>query len=982
MIYFNFQGVYPYADTYVENESQSQEKIKEDEQENLVVGELENDIDVVDVDSGVTNKEGDEEVYEYYYVYYDEDGNIVNKNQTPAAAPAIKDKVQEIPLSSVELVKQTNENVIPSSNDEKPGDTPTIYAQIQNLESQEDSQKGAETEKEEEGLSIFGIPIPKIPLPILSFGLTPAFSHGLLPIGRKGDPSSTEDDVIRTKKRPVNTRYKQKPQSIPEQLIPDLTRGPDSILDPIWVEGLEKAASAAVGSRTYFDKDSANSNIEDRLKEKASANAGVHQTLHHQRPFRNPQTSKGQSKAYGYLRPQNPIIPLNNVNFGGIQYTAPKRNGNNGNIPAIKFDHPLPSIQSISIQSQSDTLPISLSPSLKRQTAFLSPHNEKKYVYHDKNGNVNGVYQGGGIKVTDRYQSEAGFVPIFNPDVGDPVYMKQGQKQNDIKQSAFPGIEATLRNEPLESQNALQNEMGPVQHKFSNIKGGKNVSSYGLTYPQQPKKEFALSGGIPLNVPYSSSGQFGSNEQFPKQQYYEPHHHAIPIPLVLRPTKIPPRLTTPPPVVWGQSSFDLDDMEEDKLNDYVYDEFVDDNKDRNKFLERENFGINLNSLRENSRSTTIKQVIEEINVPSSTTERQVPTLSVEEVLPTEYSSESSTVIKSDPIEIINNDLEDTSTEREHRTGLSLLPNEIQPLDVAKDGEGESGGDYEYEYYYEYYEDDNSNTTSNKDDYKEEIGDQEAQPSEISEQVSNEDVVSLQNILNLIDGKTKTTHQVASTVHSLMLEDIKEREMSMLKEKISGEQQMNKPPMAPPKFRATLPPPIRTSTFLPYESNYLDNRRSTVTVDYNRQNSGTNDDIYNVREERDGQASRGKTEGDPQIVRSKGDSGVANKGSIFDSFPKGRSSGDPSRLPTPDASGPSPFHPDQMDPISAVENRKDQNNEVKWYYSNYNSDNINPYISPSRANTARDSSSSSFIKPSFNQFTLLSVFTVLHFFLTQ
>jgi hypothetical protein len=37
-------------------------------------------------------------------------------------------------------------------------------------------------------MTIFGIPIPKIPFPILSFGLAPALSHGLLPIGRKGDP--------------------------------------------------------------------------------------------------------------------------------------------------------------------------------------------------------------------------------------------------------------------------------------------------------------------------------------------------------------------------------------------------------------------------------------------------------------------------------------------------------------------------------------------------------------------------------------------------------------------------------------------------------------------------------------------------------------------------------------------------------------------------------------------------------------------------
>ena len=225
--------MYPYTDTYVANEP---ELLGDNENaENIQNDKRDKDVDIVDVDS---DSKGDgEEVYEYYYVYYDEDGNIVNKNQTPATLPVIKDKVQEIPLTPIESVKQSNKNQIPSSNDEKPGDTPTIYAQIQNINEHEEKEE--EPEKEEEGLSIFGIPIPKIPLPILSFGLTPAFSHGLLPIGRKGDPSSTEDDVIRTRKRPINTRYKQKQPDIPQQLIPDLTRGPDNILDPIWVKGLQ-----------------------------------------------------------------------------------------------------------------------------------------------------------------------------------------------------------------------------------------------------------------------------------------------------------------------------------------------------------------------------------------------------------------------------------------------------------------------------------------------------------------------------------------------------------------------------------------------------------------------------------------------------------------------------------------------------------------------------------------------------------------------
>ena len=85
----------------------------------------------------------------------------------------MRDKVAEIQL--------------PSETDQT-GDTPTMYAGIKNMTKHEEDadDDGEKADEKEEGLSIFGIPIPKIPLPILSFGLTPAISHGLLPIGRYG----------------------------------------------------------------------------------------------------------------------------------------------------------------------------------------------------------------------------------------------------------------------------------------------------------------------------------------------------------------------------------------------------------------------------------------------------------------------------------------------------------------------------------------------------------------------------------------------------------------------------------------------------------------------------------------------------------------------------------------------------------------------------------------------------------------------------
>ena len=958
------------------------------------------DVDIVDIDSD-TKTNGDE-VYEYYYVYYDEDGNIVSKNQTPAALPVIKDKVQEIPLSPVKLDTKNN---IPSSNDEKPGDTPTIYAQIQDLDEHEDTKKGGEdSEKEEEGLSIFGIPIPKIPLPILSFGLMPAMSHGLLPIGRKGDPSSTEEDVIRTRKRPVNTRYKQKDPSVAQQLIPDLTRGPDSILDPIWVEGIENAASVVDPTQTYLNKDDGNTylsqdevnaylaqddaknNIEHRLTQNGKDKLAIYHTSHQQRPFGRPHVKKGHTKAYGYLRPQNPIIPLTNTDDENMHYTIPKHRIRNGNLPALKFDHPVPSIQSVSSQTQSGNVPISLSPSLKRQQVFPPSHsvpgNGHKYVYAPEG---NQMFKNGGIKITDRWQTEAGFVPIFNPDLGDPIYMQDAQKQDDKIPSAFPGIDATLRNKPPVRQPNFNDDKNQVKPILSNIDKAQASADQGMKSTLQAHTDFETAHGIHLNVPYSSNGKYSSQEPFLRQQYYNKDHQATPIPLVLRPTKIPPRLNTPPPVVWGQSSFNLDSIKEDLLNkEYSYNEYPDGEVYTDDGIDYENYS-NSATARENSRSTTIKQVGEEVRVQSSTTERYIPTLSVEEVLPTEDLSKISLDFDSRTTEMVDNNLEDTSTEREHRTGAAMLPNEeVAENNVGKDGEKEP--EYEYEYYYEYYEDDNQTKSDYENKETEEISqDQIAENSEISEQVSNEDVVSLQNILNLIDGKTKTTHQIASTVHSLMVEDVEEREMALLKGKIKGEHQIKKPPFVsssmnkvPPKFRATLPPPIRTSTFVPYDNNYLDNQRSTVTVDYNLQKGSSKDGNYNIRAERDGQSEITLSEGEHQMVRSKGNSGISSKDVYLNLQPKGRSSNDQVRLQTPDASGASPFHPDQMDPVSAVENRNDKNNEVKWYYSNYNSENIDPYISPSRANRAAGSTISSISHPYFKHFSLFTVLTLVNF----
>ena len=89
-------------------------------------------------------------------------------------------------------------------------------------------------------MSIFGIPIPKIPFPILSFGLAPTtLSHGLLPIGRKGDPSADSEAEETNNRRKTSQ---------------EITRGPDNV-DPIWLETLINGAKYLINNNNGDDKE-------------------------------------------------------------------------------------------------------------------------------------------------------------------------------------------------------------------------------------------------------------------------------------------------------------------------------------------------------------------------------------------------------------------------------------------------------------------------------------------------------------------------------------------------------------------------------------------------------------------------------------------------------------------------------------------------------------------------------------------------------
>ena len=83
---------------------------------------------------------------------------------------------------------------------------------------------------------------------ILYVGLSPTtFSHGLLPIGRKGDPSASADSNLASG---GNGNRRKTQQNLPNS---EITRGPDTI-DPVWLESLVNGGfNAAKAYFRYFD---------------------------------------------------------------------------------------------------------------------------------------------------------------------------------------------------------------------------------------------------------------------------------------------------------------------------------------------------------------------------------------------------------------------------------------------------------------------------------------------------------------------------------------------------------------------------------------------------------------------------------------------------------------------------------------------------------------------------------------------------------
>ncbi len=700
--------IYPYPDPGTEANVVIQEQLDEDSVS----------VAADTTDAAASDGDGDVE-YEYYYVYYDEDGNVVANGSggsavanlvnasSDASAPAEKvtQKIHDIPVAKPAVTAAV----------EKPGDTPTIYAEIKNPNSEAEKADEA-TQDQDQGLTIFGIPIPKIPIS-LSFGLAPALSTGLLPlpsIGRKGDSIGGPDETVNT-----NSYHKQlKPQKSSHS-SDEITRGPDA-LDPVWVETGLKAASSLLPQLANVFSGGKDSSESEKSEEASST--------------RDQDEDAYKQKIYNYEHPVNPVIPLNKdrrQNQG--QHGEIRRKGEyypKGFLPAIKFDHPIP--LEIGISGETVHRP---GPLLARYPVFPPPAEkapEKHQHYHnyqnakEKGG---GSYVGNGGSPRD---SVNGFIPLFRPHSQDPNY-KAAQKQHEQPRqqqqqaSAFPGIDATLNLPPgfrTPTQLSSNDRLYPppvVMEKQPSIKFSSPSSTSDIeegTTMSSTTSVAINAVGIPIDaVPSGDSPMPVLSRPNDQQQDVDKDRPGL--------------LSSLPSITNLFHSRDPDEAVTDDSStaEYNYDYYYSGGEQESKPKEYEESNDNNGDILEFLKELGQKQ-------QEFTSERTVPTLHVEEVIPTTTSkSTTSTTEKEIPL---------TTTTAEIEIAHRGTPKEVTAIDKGDDDEGKGSGQDdadeaelstegeveettlvsvtdddsaknkpEYEYHYEYYydEDEEEATTT-------------------------------------------------------------------------------------------------------------------------------------------------------------------------------------------------------------------------------------------------------------------------------
>jgi len=684
-------------------------QLEEEDEANQVV-DLVNEVIDSEIESAVettTEAASDDEeyMYEYVYYYYDEDG--VNGTVVDIKPANSLTKIQNISAEAVNI----HTNI---------GDTPTIYAGSTNhsdIEKVDNAEEGA-------GLSIFGIPIPSIPIS-LSFGLAPAISQvfsngGLIPLGRKGEASQEKHSIG------------ERPSSVADQ-----TRGPDTQV-PVWVDQFKQIDFKKVAAL-----------FPDAISNKKQETEEVVRNHH---------------EHYGYEEPRNPIIPLSgelqddprSSGYFPLNAQTPKGYFPNAeeDMPILKFDHPIHPIMPPSLPirpPQSQDRASNFYQQKANQRPIKTESFQPMFIPNNRDGNV---------RIPQNYDNNL---------LNRPAVIKQ-------KQSAFPGIDATIRNQYLEK---------PTDRTPPSLDFDDTAPDTEYEYYESPVYETQYE--YPNNPPYEAIPEFAEDYDYlPNNQF------------IARST-IAPNIDKP--------------------------------RKRNPVIEQHTSAYNeVTTEAETERASTTTETTTEYD-PRKDSTYTVPTKTksqkekefVENLLNQNklegveiYEVTSRKPIKLEsPVIDIDIDISHKGTPKQEDTSTTTT---TTTTTTTNNIEIEEPPQYEYEYVYEYYDD--------EEEYPTEITTTEqakkATTTSANENTSRSSLMSILNFLN----KESTTFASRPQTTNQYKQDL-----------LLPQGNFNLAELGPvqlPQQRQTEPTPlpaIRSSTFLyDVKANYPEVQRSTVTVE--------------------------------------------------------------------------------------------------------------------------------------------------------
>lgn len=553
------------------------------------------------------------------------------------------------------------------------------------------------------------------------------------------------------------------------------------------------------------------------------------------------QEEVARPKRFGYLKPQNPIIPLNYnepdqsrpkyfpSGAGNIHQEAPEIYPKDF-LPAIKFDHP---IVASGLDSHRRS-PIKPLPNLGPEPDLATDRLQIDYGSDEYQQSIRNVHR----------HTEDGFLPLFQPNKADPMYSTKPSPSIQ-----FVGTE--IQDEPL----IISQDHSPIGPSF-------------VAVPKLKKR--------------------------PEQQSLDTVVEEIPVTttesILKRPTKVPPVMLTrfPPTTSKPAAAVQLleelvpqDDQDEDREDDakedgeeeYEYEEYEEDEEDQT---------LTSTSPEATSSTTTITSTTSTASTTTTTTTPKIPvsTMEVEEVFGAPAESQ----------------ITETSVEIVHKG---------TPPDSGEESTQKSST-YEYEYYYE----DDEETTKNSDTVA--TTKQEVVTSTVRQDTSTpktsfvmttptKEAISVTTVVrgSPTDKGSLTFEKGSSTADTdpstatsadgdFSMQNILDLMRSENKKKVEQEEDAIHRPLT--EFRSTPRPtpllPIRSSSTPNYDSgsNFLQNKRSGVTVD-----------------------SVGARKRDQQAVSE---------------------------------TSPYPFHPDRLDPAGQ---QPEHESDLKWYYGNYNNEDLEPFI---------------------------------------